>query len=85
MIRTVSTEQWFEMAASRGNTRAATGKYNLAKKRFHHEFRNNFFSSRVTDEWNGLPDNIKEARTVSSFKRLYIGTTARALWMKGDQ
>ena len=58
------------MAASRRSPRAAIGKDNLVKKRSHHEFRNNFCSSRVTDEWNGLPDNIKEATTVSSINRL---------------
>ena len=43
----------------------------LLKKRSHHEFRDNFFSSRVADEWNALPDDIKSARTVNGFKCLY--------------
>ena len=26
---------------------------------------------RVTSEWNGLPDGVKEAKKVADFKRLY--------------
>ena len=53
------------------NTRSAAGRNNIVKKRSHHEFRNNFFSSHVADEWNALPDDIKSARTVNGFKCLY--------------
>ena len=66
------SDQWFERADNRRPTRAAAGRDNIVKKkRSHHEFRNNFFSSRVADEWNALPDDIKSARTVNGFKCLY--------------
>ena len=53
------------------NTRSAAGRDNIAKKRSHHEFRNNFFSSRVADEWNALPDDIKSARTVNGIEEVW--------------
>ena len=46
------------------------------KKRSHREFRKNFFTVRITDEWNSLPDSVKEARNVTCFKRLYRRHTA---------
>ena len=72
------------------NTRSAAGRDNIVKKRSHHEFRNNFFSSHVADEWNALPDDIKSARTVNGFKCLYKrhreSTVALATRrMKGDK
>ena len=59
-------------------TRAATGKENLFQKRSHKKFRNNFFSSRFTDErlkkamWRSRNYDYdkKEAGTVNMFKRL---------------
>ena len=42
-------------------------------KRSQHEYRKNFFSIRVVEDWNNLPDKLKEASTVSCFKRLYRG------------
>ena len=70
LINDEKSDDFFTRADEQRPTRAAAGKDNLVKKRSHHEFRKNFCSSRVTDEWNGLPDNIKEATTVSSINRL---------------
>ena len=63
--------KWLEKTASRRPTRAASGKDNLVKPRSAHEYRKNFFSSRVTDRWNNLPDTVKSASSAESFKRLY--------------
>ena len=60
-----------ERASARPQTRQNDGYENLIGQRSHHEFRKNFFSVRVTSEWNGLPDSVKEARNVTDFKRLY--------------
>ena len=60
-----------ERASARPQTRQNGGYENLIGQRSHHEFRKNFFSVRVTSEWNGLPDSVKEARKVTDFKRLY--------------
>ena len=42
----------------------------MVKKRSNHEYRKNFFTVRVTDEWNNLTDSVKDARNVPYFKRL---------------
>ena len=56
--------------SNQGNCRP---RHNLVKKRSQHEFRNQFFSSRVIEGWNSLPNSLKEASTVivSVFKRRY--------------
>ena len=49
-------------------------------KRCNHEFRKRFFISRVIEEWNSLPNEVKEANSATIFKRLYrchrVGTVA---------
>ena len=67
----VASELWFERADNRWPTRSNAAKFNLIPKRTHHEYRRNFFSSRVVDKWNSLPSEIREAATVSQFKRLF--------------
>ena len=73
-------EEFCTRADERRLTRANAGKDNLLKRRCNHEFRNRFFSSRVIDEWNGLPNEVKEANSATIFKRLYrrhrVGTVA---------
>ena len=72
----------FERADTRRPTRNYGGRDNLIVKRSQHEYRKNFFSIRVVGDWNSLPDMLKEAGTVSCFKRLYrrhiAGTVAPA-------
>ena len=62
---------WFKRADSRRLTRQGDGKDRLIPVRTQHEFRKNFFSARVITSWNLLPEDIKEARNVGQFKRLY--------------
>jgi hypothetical protein len=68
----VDKSTWFKMA-SEGTVRMtqATGTLNLVKPRTRLEVRSNFFSIRVVEEWNKVPENIKMARSVGQFKRLY--------------
>ena len=68
---TDNSELWFERADSRRVTRNNAVRHNLVPKRDQHEFRRNFFSSRVVEHWNRLPEEVRDAPTVSSFKRLY--------------
>jgi hypothetical protein len=63
--------QWFDMAATRRPTRHSTGIMNLIPKRAQHNFRREFFSHRVVEKWNQLPDAVKAAKTADSFKMLY--------------
>jgi len=41
----------------------------LYKKSSRLELRKHFFSQRIVDHWNKLPDNVVSAATISSFKR----------------
>jgi hypothetical protein len=68
----VDRGQWFNLASERGlNTRMSTGVLNLVRPRCNTEVRANFFSVRVTDSWNRIPDEIKMAKNVWQFKKLY--------------
>ena len=60
-----------DRASARSQTRQNGGHDNLIGQRSQHEFGKNFFTVRVTSEWNSLPDGVKEARKVADFKRLY--------------
>ena len=80
LINDDKIEEFFTRADEWRPTRANAGKDNLLKRRCNREFRNRFFSSRVIDEWNGLPNEVKEANSATIFKRLYrrhrVGTVA---------
>ncbi len=68
----VQRESWFKMAAEGVvRTRQAAGLMNVVKPRSRLEVRSNFFSVRVTDGWNLVPEEIKMARSAGLFKRLY--------------
>ena len=78
-VDTVNSELWFERADSRRTTRNNAVRHNLMPKRSHHEYRRNFFSQRVVETWNLLPAEVREAATVSQFKRLYRRHTQAAV------
>jgi hypothetical protein len=60
--------KWLEKMATRRPTRNTGGRDNLIVGRAEHNYRRQFFSLRVPAVWNGLPDSVKEAATVSAFK-----------------
>ena len=68
----VDPSLWFKMAVPRAGatgTRQNLGYLNVempAGCRL--ELRRNQFSQRVVEDWNLLPDWVKEAKTVNSFK-----------------
>ena len=68
----VDPARWFTMTTPRGgalSTRQNTGWLNVEKPpRSNLELRRNQFSQRVIDDWNWLPDWVKKAKTVNSFK-----------------
>ena len=78
-------EQWFTRADSRRPTRQGDGKDRLMPVRTQHEYRRNFFSVRVIEEWNNLPDATKEAANVGQFKRLYRRYRGLVAPAHGDQ
>ena len=60
---------WFTMATSRDvSTRQNAGLLNVERPaRSRLELRSNQFSKRVVDDWNLLPDWVKQAGTVNAF------------------
>ena len=64
---------WFQLMAETdggANTRAAAGHLNdLSANNCNLDVRRNFFSQRVVQSWNSLPDRIKMAQTVNMFKK----------------
>ena len=64
---------WFQKMTDRDsngvNTRTATGTLNvLPPGQSKTEVRKFFFSQRVVEKWNKLPDSVKQAETVNAFK-----------------
>ena len=47
------------------------GTDNLMKPKAKLEIRKNFFSCRVVDHWNNLPDGVRRAANVPEFKKKY--------------
>jgi hypothetical protein len=68
----VDKNQWFRLANENGvRTRLATSVLNLVKPRCNTDMRTNFFSVRVIERWNSVPDHIKTAKNAGQFKKLY--------------
>jgi hypothetical protein len=64
-------EQLFEMAAGRRPTRQNASVSNLVAQRVAHGDRQGFYSVQVSELWNNLLDNVKEARSANVFKKRY--------------
>ena len=64
-LENVEASKFFEMRQS-GRTRGHTMK--IFKPRARLLTRQRFFSIRVIDLWNGLPQNVVDAKTVPQFK-----------------
>jgi hypothetical protein len=52
-------------------TRSTERLLNLRQKTFRLEVRRNFFSNRVIDSWNKIPNAVKNVESVFAFKRGY--------------
>ena len=67
----VDLQTWFRPAQQKDNgpmTRAASGHFNVMRNEGRTELRKNFWSVRVCDAWNNLPDQIKEQPSTNGFK-----------------
>ena len=66
----VDPQRWFSMAQPRGNvaTRHTGSSLNVERGGGRHDFRRNFWSQRVTDPWNKLPNEVQQAENLNSFK-----------------
>ncbi len=52
-------------------TRSAADPLNLRPQAARLEVRRNFFSNRTVEDWNKIPSEVKNARTVAIFKDGY--------------
>ena len=71
----VDPSLWFTMARQREDgpaaeaTRQSAGFMNIKRgEERQNEIRKNFWSQRVIDPWNKLPDEVKQAETLNAFK-----------------
>ena len=64
---------WFTFASTdaQQTTRLTSGEFNLRQQRFKTETRRHFFSQRVVEKWNALPETIKCAKSLNAFKNTY--------------
>ena len=68
----VDLAEWFSPASDNARvTRVAADPLNVKVTHGRLETRKNFFSVRVTQQWNTIPCDIKKMRTVSGFKSAY--------------
>ena len=51
-----------------GWTRNSSGTFNVMRGEGRNDFRRNFWSQRVTQPWNSLPKEVKEAESLNMFK-----------------
>ena len=51
-----------------GDSKVRGHTYKIVKNGFRLDVRKNFFSNRVVDAWNELPQYVVDAETVNSFK-----------------
>ena len=69
----VDESTWFTRAnvVNLRQTRQNSSQFNLAEPLANRDTRRQFFSIRVVKPWNNLPEHVKSARTIGSFKKLY--------------
>ena len=69
----VARSTWFDLEAERpregaSHTRFASQYQALRPRKYYHEQRGKFFSNRVVQEYNALPDYVKRSETLNMFK-----------------
>jgi hypothetical protein len=52
-------------------TRRTSHSFALKKHRFHLDCRSNVFANRLVNEWNSLPEDIINAKSISEFKKKF--------------
>ena len=69
----VDRKIWFELNCDteRRTTRSSDKPNNIVKNRTNMDVRKHFFSQRVVDPWNSLPEEIQNATSVANFKKMY--------------
>ena len=68
----VAPTEWFTMAGEAARaTKATADPLNIRIRHGRLDTRKNFFTVRVTEQWNRIPSEIKSRKTIDSFKRAY--------------
>ena len=81
-ISRVNVDVWFDlkdpdnMRPTRANTMITESgetkkSYVMNQSTCRLDLRKNFFSQRVVNDWNALPEDAKQARTTNEFKNIY--------------
>jgi hypothetical protein len=82
----VNHVHWFKMAADGiVRTRQVAGLLIVLKPRARLDMQSNFFSMRIADDWNAVLKEIKMARTVAHFKKLYKMLRCSRPWQGGPR
>ena len=81
-VDNVEAETWFTFASEREREGATSTRHSrdttkLVQGDSKYELRRNFFSQRVPNQWNSLPQATRQQNTVLGFKAAYDGTTLR--------
>ena len=81
-VDNVDAETWFTFASEREREGATSTRYSrdtttLVQGDSKHQLRQNFFSQRVPNQWNSLPQATRQQKPVLGFKAAYDGTTLR--------
>ena len=73
-IDDVERKIWFELYGDteRRVTRTSEPSLCIVASRPNLDRRKHFFSNRKVQQWNSLPENIKNARNVKQFKKMYL-------------
>ena len=72
----VNASTWFnfpELKDGQVTTRAASGVLNVVRNEGRSDIRRNFWSVRVCDPWNHLPEEVKMQSTTNGFKNALDG------------
>ena len=69
----VQEKTWFDRCTdnSERDTRQSVNELNLRHKSFNYDFRKYSYSRRATRQWNFLPNELRESRTLREFKSRY--------------
>ena len=70
-IDNVDPAKWFMVVQGREgamSTRHTGGVMNVVRGEPNGDIRKNFWSQRVVDPWNNLPEVVKKAKTLNEFK-----------------
>ena len=81
----VRVDTWFDLEVDRRRegattTRNASGLHAIRPRDYQHEERGFFFSNRVVTDYNSLPDYVKKATNINTFKNsldIHRGTPSR--------